>query len=418
MNKYLAINDYYWVIGGGLLQIPLIAEVRKLGYKVIVSDANPKCICHKEADIFLPINIFDIPKHLEAAEALITSGKKIVAVLAAGIDAPETMAVLATNLGLPTVAPKIAHIVNNKDKFRKVLKGLGYPVPKFEVIDKNNLSDLENIVKEIGYPLIVKNTNSSGSRGTKIFYKPDLEGIKQALETAINVSRSGRALIEECWEGPEQTVETIFDINGDFHLCFITDRIFNKSNGYAMEIGLRHPSTLSEKIQTEIYELAEKVSRDIGIKIGAAKFDMMLTKDGPIIIEMTVRLSGGFDCQYLVPAATGKNVLKAAILTSLGIPFSPEILVDTKHRTGLTGSLWPRPGEIISIKGVEEAKNVPGFEHIFFRYNIGDIIEPYTDCTKRFCFIIVTGETEEEARASLNAIKELIQVETISKEEL
>ena len=31
-------NKFFWVIGGGLLQIPLIEEIKKLGYKVIVSD--------------------------------------------------------------------------------------------------------------------------------------------------------------------------------------------------------------------------------------------------------------------------------------------------------------------------------------------------------------------------------------------
>ena len=35
---------FFWVIGGGLLQIPLIEEIKKLGYKVIVSDKNRNCV--------------------------------------------------------------------------------------------------------------------------------------------------------------------------------------------------------------------------------------------------------------------------------------------------------------------------------------------------------------------------------------
>ena len=406
-------QEYFWVIGGGLLQIPLIAEVRKLGLSVIASDMNPDCPCSKLADVFFPVDIFDIAGHVRCADEFVAGGNKIAAVLAAGIDAPETMAALARHLGLPTVEPGIAHVVNHKDEFRKVLQNLGFPVPRFRAVDESNLPNLEKILDAIRYPLIVKNTDSSGSRGTKMFHVPDMAGIRETLHCAMAVSRSKRALIEECWDGSEATVETIFDVNGRFHPCFITDRIFDKSEGYAMETGLRQPSALPEATQREMFNLAEQVARAIGIKIGAAKYDMILTNQGPRIIEMTVRLSGGFDCQYLVPAATGKNVLRAAILTALGRPFPDDLLRDTKHRVGLTESLWPKPGKILSIRGIEQAKGVPGFEHLFFRYKAGDTIEPYTDCTKRVCFIIVTGETHAAAQESLAKIKNLLRIEVL-----
>jgi biotin carboxylase len=146
--------------------------------------------------------------------------------------------------------------------------------------------------------------------------------------------------------------------------------------------------------------------------MGAAKVDMILTKKGPMIIEMTTRLSGGFDSQYLVPKATGKNILQAAILTSIGKPFPKKLLVDTKHRVGVTGSLWPKPGKIISIKGVDKAKNIPGVEYIFFRSEVGDVVQPYIDSTKRVCFIIATGKDENEARATLKKAISTISIVT------
>lgn len=405
-------NGFFWVIGGGLLQVPLVSEVQKLGYKVIVSDRDASCVCAKDADIFFKIDIFDIQKHLEEASRLKCSGVKISGVLAAGIDATVTMAVLAKVLGLPGVDPIVAYITNNKDILRKTLKKLGYPVPRFKVINIENLNEVESAVKEIGYPLIVKNTDSSGSRGTKIFYEEDLDSIKEAVGSAMFVSRSRRALIEEFWSGEEQTVETIFDVNGKFHPCFITDRTFDKSDGYAIETGLRHPTSLPLEKQKEMYSLVERVTVDLGIDIGAAKVDMILTDKGPRIIEITVRLSGGFDCQYLVPAATGKNVLCVSVLTALGKPFSPELLEDKKHKIGLTASIWPEPGKIVAIEGMEKARKIPGFEKLFFRYNIGDTIERYIDCTKRACFVIATGKDEASAKESLRKILDSIKIKT------
>ena len=336
----------------------------------------------------------------------------IVGVLAAGIDAPETMAILAQNLGLPSVKPEIANLVHNKHLFRNKLEAWGYPGPRYKAVDNTNFGQLQEIINEIGFPLIVKNTDSSGSRGTKIFYEQNFIEIQNMVLEAISVSKSNVSLIEECWEGPEQTVETIYDIEGNFHPCFITDRIFDRSNGYAIELGLRNPTNLPIEVQNEMFLIAKKISNDLGITQGAAKFDMILTKNGPRVIEMTVRLSGGFDCQYLVPAASGKNVMRAAILTALGEKFPAELLEDTKHKTSLSESIWPEPGIITEIEGVEMARKIPGVEYIFFRHKVGDTIQPYTDCTKRVCFIIVTGKDENDAREIMVMVKSIIKIRT------
>ena len=116
-----------------------------------------------------------------------------------------------------------------------------------------------------------------------------------------------------------------------------------------------------------MYQIAEDVARALGITLGAAKYDFILTPEGPRIIEMTVRLSGGFDCQYLVPAATGKNVLRAAILTALGRPFPADLLQDHLKKTGLSRSLWPKPGFISAIRNVDRARAIPGVETIVMR---------------------------------------------------
>jgi argininosuccinate lyase len=412
-NRDANRSGTFWVIGGGLLQIPLLEEVERLGLQTIVSDADPSCACAKRADHFLPIDIFDIGGHLDAADRLRAEGVEIGAVLAAGIDAPETMARVCAHLGLPSVAPDVARLVNHKDLFRLRMVELGYPMPRFQTISKDTFHQLPKLLREVGFPLIVKNTCSSGSRGTRIFEAENLHEIEETVQQAIAVSRSGRALIEELWSGPEQTVETLFDCNGRFHPCFITDRQFDKSDGYALEIGLRHPTTLAAAQQAELYGLAESVAHDLGIHIGAVKLDTILTHAGPRIIEMTVRLSGGFDCQYLVPAATGKNVLRAAVLTALGREFPAPLLEATRQRVGLSGSIFPRPGLIVSIEGVEEARQLPGVHQIFFRHAVGDRIDPYIDCTKRVCFLIVSGESETDAQRTLDAARKCIQIHTI-----
>lgn len=394
------------------MQVPVVEEAHALGLRAICSDRDAKCDCANLSDIFLEIDTHDIAGHIRAARSLRAQGIRIDGVLAAGIDAPETMARLAADLGLPGVSPEIAHLVNNKALFREKLAEMGVPVPRFARIRERDLPKVASIAATVGYPLIVKNTDSSGSRGARILYSPDDAVLIASAHESIAVSRSRSALIESFWDGPEQTVETLFDADGRFHRCFITDRAFDKSDGFALEVGLRHPSTVPLDVQEEMYSLAESVARSLGITTGAAKYDFILTPEGPRIIEMTVRLSGGFDSQYVVPSATGKNVIRAAILTALGELFTPDLLHDHRGRVSLSRSLWPTPGRITQISGLEEARDLPGVEQIIMRAAVGDVVEPYVDCTKRTCFIIVSGRDEFEAEAIFDSVTSVLTIHT------
>ena len=133
--------NYFWIIGGGVLQLPLIEEVKKLNYEIIVTDGNANCICKNKASYFEAIDIFNIDEHIKYADALVNKGIAIKGVLAAGIDAPETMARVAEHLSLPSVSSDIAHLVNNKELFRKEMKKIGVPTPKFHILTKikNNI---------------------------------------------------------------------------------------------------------------------------------------------------------------------------------------------------------------------------------------------------------------------------------------
>ena len=292
------MDEYFWCIGGGLLQKTVLEAAKEIGLKVIITDGSKECFCKQYADKFFQVDIFDIIGHIKLAKDL-ERKIKIKGVLAAGIDAPVTMSKLCEYLHLPGVSSVISENVNNKFKFREFSKKNNISTPKYQVYKENDLSNLSNILDNYDLPFIIKNVDSSGSRGTKIFFSRNkIEEIRVARE-AIKVSKSSSFLIESVWVGKECTVETIYDVEGNFHRCFITDRNFDYSNGYPLELGLVSPSQLSDKVQEECFTLAKTVSNKLGIKIGAAKFDMIVTDDGPKIIEMTTRLSGALTVNML-----------------------------------------------------------------------------------------------------------------------
>jgi biotin carboxylase len=152
-----------------------------------------------------------------------------------------------------------------------------------------------------------------------------------------------------------------------------------------------------------MFGTAYKLCKDLGIKNGAMKLDVIDTPDGPVVLEATTRLSGGFDCQYLVPAATGMDVVKAAILNAIGRGVLNEAiamaLTKTKDKVAITESLWLGVGKKITKIDDSEALKLEGVELIYWRYKVGDVVEDYVDSSKRVCFIMTSGNTYEQAKA-------------------
>jgi len=201
------------IVGGGVLQVPLVREARALDLATIVTDRSPSCPCAPLADCFLPLDVFDVGRHVELVLALRQRRVDLAGVLVAGIDATVTGAVSARAVGLPGVDPLAAYTCKHKPAMRELFARHGLPVPRWAEVA--NAAEVERAVDRIGFPCIVKNTDSSASRGTrKFFARPErMADLHEAVEKAIAVSRSRTALIEELWCGPEFTVETLFDVH-------------------------------------------------------------------------------------------------------------------------------------------------------------------------------------------------------------
>jgi biotin carboxylase len=395
---------YLWIIGGGLMQVPVIEEVKKMGYMTIVSDADKDCVCASKADIFLNVDIFDVDGHIKASEGMEDS---LMGVFACGIDAPVTASTLAKRFGLPGAHLDMAQIIHDKHMFRISQKALGYLHPDFEYIPKNKDYPVNKVEKD----LVVKPSLNSGSRGTTLIKKGAYPlDVQRAVEYAHENSRDGGCLVEERLFGTEHTVETLIDKNGEFHPCFITDRIFDYTNG-AVETGLRNPSILPMYLQRKALEIAKNMAYDYMIDNSPLKLDIIVTERGIYVLEATTRMSGGFDCQYLVPAATGMNPIKAGLQVCLGMDVDKRLLSPTKDKVAVSNSLWPPVGRIKSVNGMTEAKKIHGVEKIFMRYKAGDVIEPYINCARRVCFVITSGHTYGEAMGVFEEVKNTLKIE-------
>lgn len=397
------------ILGAGMMQVPVIKEAKRLEYRVIATDNNPDAVAFPLADAKLLVSTKDIDANVSAAKD-IAKKENVVGVLACAIDVEVTQASVAEALGLPSVSLVGALNCNNKVRMREIFEREGIPGPRYRQV--KTVAEATAFIREIGFPVIVKAIDNSASRGTrKIANEADLQVLPQALHDAMENSTTRTALVEEFVVGEEQSVETIVDENGNIHRCNIVDRPFVREP-FLIELGHISPTKVSAQDQEALYKMVERGTRALGINLGAAKADTIMTKRGPIILEMTARLSGGFHSGYTSPLAYGTNDIKAVIDLAVGKKLDPVDVTPKFHRTAINQSVFPKPGRVTKIRGLEETKNIPGVAEVLLLVKKGDIIAPYESNVNRVCYIIVSADERKECFEILRKAMKTLMIET------
>ena len=324
-----------WLFAGGLMQEHTAKKIIEFGYKLILTDMDRNCVCAKYANDFIEYDTFDFSANIDAADKLKVK-YEICACITLAADCHETVALINRHLGLIGLDPKIAHICRHKNITREVLTLAGIPQPKYACVD--NLNDAKSFLISIGNRGVIKSTDNSGSRGfSKINSLEDLT--ESVFDIAISSGTSGSAIIEEALIPrndciAELSVETLW-FNGKMYWLNWVDRLFktdlnfiaNSLGGniapvnWGVEVGHINPARHSISIKNKTHEMIYAAGVAIGINnaVGGQvlKADIMLTNDGPVIIELTPRLSGGWDSSGTT-LARGADFQSGIIRLALG----------------------------------------------------------------------------------------------------
>jgi biotin carboxylase len=382
--------DAIIIVAGGILQIPAVEEARKLKLKTIVTDGNKNAICSNLADQFYKIDIYNIPKHFELIKKIMND-VNIKGVFTEGSEATITVAELAKYLDLKGISPESARNCKDKIMTRRILEKHKIPIPRWKQVTKKSIS---SEAKTLGFPIIIKSSNNSGSRGsTKV---SDAKGLLQAYNLAKKNSTNSKVLIEELLYGDEQSVEILFDHNKKCIFLNIVDRYFSEGK-WSIELGHVNPTRLNKKTQKELFELTKKSAKSMNIDFGVFKADTIITKDGIKILEVTPRLSGGFDSQKTTPISSGRNFIKAAMTLALNMPIEKNDLIHKKKKFSAVWTVLPNPGKIKMIKGVDIAKRLKGVKEIIIMKQKNDKIPKIIDSAKRPAYVISEASSYNQA---------------------
>jgi isopentenyl diphosphate isomerase/L-lactate dehydrogenase-like FMN-dependent dehydrogenase/biotin carboxylase len=397
------------IIGGGLLQVPIIQAAQKMGLNTIVTDYNAEAIGMKYADIPIVMSTRDIDGSVRAAKAQ-NQLTPISGVLTAGTDASMTVAAVANALNLPGIKFEDAEASTNKIKMRTRLMEHNVPCPYFYPVW--SLSEAKTAAKKLGFPVVMKPSSNMGARG--VMRVEDRNILADAFKWAKEASPNGEVLIEEFMEGPELSIDAII-YNNEITITGVADRIINHEP-YFVEIGHTMPSNLPVKVQEEACDVMKMGIRALGISMGAAKGDIKITADGPKIGELAARLSGGFMSAYTYPLSTGVDLMRAAIEIALGQ--EPGNLEPIRNKVSIERAIITEPGIVKEIDGLEDALKTPGIAEIFLNVKKGDkVVKPRSNVEKAG-HIIAVANTLEEAEQAVAKCNEVLKITIVQDLEI
>ena len=87
-------------------------------------------------------------------------------------------------------------------------------------------------------------------------------------------------------------------------------------------------------------------------------------------------------------------------------------IIPQKRACAISKGVFPRPGVIKSIQGLEEAKRVPGVAEVFVLRKVGERVGPYEHGADRPAYIIAAGPDETAVWASLEKAERTLVMET------
>ena len=308
------------ILGASYLQKPLIEKAKEMGIEThCFAWDNDLAVCKNISDFFYPISVLEKEQLLVKCKEIGIDG---ITTIAIDICVP-TIAFIAENLNLISNTYKSSIIATNKAKMRLAFEDANVNSPKSICLENTKLINELNL----SFPLIVKPTDRSGSRGVSKVYN-EIE-LKNAIDRGLEESLENKVVIEEFIEGVEVSVESI-SWQGNHHILVITDKV-TTGEPYFVELAHHQPSALSNEIQEKIKSETLKALNALEVKFGASHSEFKITNEGKVYaIEVGARMGGDFIGSDLVYLSTGYDFVKGVIDVSLG-KFSLPIIKNNKY---------------------------------------------------------------------------------------
>jgi carbamoylphosphate synthase large subunit len=361
--------EHVLIFGAGPLVPPLLRE--------IAPDVVTTVMCHLNVvtrlkDPKLNARVVALPFTSDddqwvALARAIDAAQPVTRIAIGGEYDQERGSAVAAALGLPWHSPEVMRRVMDKNAMRERLRESGVEeTPATIALDAD---DVRKFAAAHGYPCIVKPVGGTASIGVTVVR--DDRDVDLAFGRAasppdyVRLSRPS-VLVESFFTGVEYSVEA-FSEDGDHVVLAITRKFTDPT--FMVELGHVLPAPLSVHDSERIGAYVAEVLDALGITFGPTHTEIVLTDDGPRVVETHVRV-GGDDIFNMVADGVGVDMIRFQARQVLGEKVLPEIrqIIECPDRTPRYEAIWfasaPATGELVEVTGAQPTDDLPDVETV------------------------------------------------------
>lgn len=303
------------MLGGSRQQVVAIEKAKQLGFRTVLCDYLPDNPGQYAADVWYQESTTDRELMLEIARKENVSG-----VLAYSSDpASPTAGYVGEAMGLPTNPLKAIETMSEKHLFRAFLKDVGLPCPQAASFSKgSSVDEVAALVEGFRFPLVVKPTDSSGSKGVSVL--EGLAGLDAAIAHAGEFSRNGTLICEEYIRKsfPHVIGGDIFVVDGKVEFWGLMSCLRDEGLGGLVPVGKKTPTGLSSSENAAVKGVLQRLVSALGVRFGELNLEVIVGEGGvPYVLELGSR-AGGNMIPVQLSDASGRELVAANVLCAMG----------------------------------------------------------------------------------------------------
>ncbi len=296
------------VLGAGVYQVPLIDKARDLGCQTLVVSIPGNYPGFSHADQVSYLNTRDCEGVLalardEHVDGIVTTGTDV---------AVRTVGYVCDRLGLSGVSEHAARTLTDKSLMKQVFAGHVH-TSDFRIV--HDQDEARWAAEDLGYPVMVKACDVSGSRGVTRVDSP--EELAAAFDASVSASHTTHYVVERCVLGTEIGIDA-FVRDGKLQICLPHNKAVWSNQGVTIPAGHSFPFKAEQATINAIEHEMQAIVECAGMDNCAINSDAMITADGEVsIIEAGARC-GATCIPELIHLHTGIDYYEQIIRCALG----------------------------------------------------------------------------------------------------
>lgn len=300
---------------------------------------------------------------------------------------------LARTLGLPQLSPQAAVLCRDKAAVRAHLVAAGIPQPPFACVAPGSKGGrrLIEAVARVGLPAIIKPVDGFGSQHVfALRHDADLVILQQLADLVaqgpgdygLGTAAQGALLVERLLAGPLMACD-VMRSGGRQVLLGVHEKIMAAPPSFAV-LGSCFTANCGQFAALEGW--LARVLDAVGFDFGAAHVELVMTREGPQLVEINPRLVGAGLVRQL-DAALGRSVVADLIAMHLTGRL-PGLAAAPRHAV----TRWLLAPEAGVLSGIDwPACADPALIAIVPHAHTGDTVRPALDNADRLAMVLTAG---------------------------